>query len=77
VLLHVEDSGAGLSPEILERLFEPFTTSKPDGMGLGLTISRSLMRAQGGDLCYERSAALGGAAFSIRLPANNKRMSHT
>ena len=67
VTLRVEDSGPGLAPEIAERLFEPFMTSKPDGMGLGLAISRSLIRAGGGELSFEKSRH-GGAAFIIRLP---------
>lgn len=68
VLLTVEDSGAGIPPEGLPLLFEAFNTSKPDGMGLGLTISRSLVRGQGGDLSYRRGTRLGGAAFTVTLP---------
>jgi signal transduction histidine kinase len=67
VALRVEDSGPGVAPEIAERLFEPFMTSKPDGMGLGLAISRSLIRAGGGELSLEKSRH-GGAAFIVRLP---------
>jgi signal transduction histidine kinase len=67
VALRVEDSGPGVAPEIAERLFEPFMTSKPDGMGLGLAISRSLIRAGGGELSFEKSRH-GGAAFIVRLP---------
>jgi len=69
VRLCVEDSGPGVAMDALERLFEPFNTTKPDGMGLGLAISRNLMRAQGGDLTYRRSVHLGGACFELRLPA--------
>jgi C4-dicarboxylate-specific signal transduction histidine kinase len=65
----VEDSGPGVDADALEQLFEPFNTTKPDGMGLGLAISRNLMRAQGGDLTYRRSVQLGGACFELRLPA--------
>jgi signal transduction histidine kinase len=68
VLLRVEDSGAGVSAEVTANLFEPFMTSKVDGMGLGLAISRSLLRAHGGDLSYEPSVASGGACFIIRVP---------
>ena len=67
VVLRVEDSGPGLAEEVAERLFEPFITSKPDGMGLGLAISRSLIRAGGGELSFEPSRH-GGAAFIVRLP---------
>jgi C4-dicarboxylate-specific signal transduction histidine kinase len=69
VRLTVEDSGPGVHADALEQLFEPFNTTKSDGMGLGLAISRNLMRGQGGDLTYRRSAQLGGACFEIRLPA--------
>ena len=68
VSLTVEDSGPGIAPEGLPLLFEAFNTTKPDGMGLGLTISRSLLRAQGGDLHYRRGSRLGGAAFTVTLP---------
>jgi signal transduction histidine kinase len=43
-------------------------TSKPDGMGLGLAISRSLVRARGGDLLFAQSETLHGASFVVRLP---------
>jgi C4-dicarboxylate-specific signal transduction histidine kinase len=68
VTLRVADSGPGITAEVGRRLFEPFVTSKPDGMGLGLAISRSLIRARGGELSCERSRKLGGAEFTIRLP---------
>jgi len=68
VTLRVADSGPGIAPEVAQRLFDPFVTSKPDGMGLGLAISRSLIRARGGELSCERSRKLGGAEFTIRLP---------
>jgi len=68
VLLSVTDSGPGVATEIAPRVFEPFITNKPGGMGLGLAISRSLLRAQGGDLEYEPIAATGGTRFTLRLP---------
>jgi PAS domain S-box-containing protein len=68
VTLRVADSGPGITPEVATSLFEPFVTSKPDGMGLGLAISRSLIRARGGELSCERSRKLGGAVFKVRLP---------
>jgi two-component system sensor kinase FixL len=64
----VEDSGPGVSDEVAEKLFEPFVTSKSDGMGLGLAISRSLLLARGGELLCSRSKELGGAAFAVRVP---------
>lgn len=68
VTLQVEDSGAGLAAELCSRLFEPFVTSKPEGMGLGLAISRSLILARGGELSFGSSTALRGASFIIVLP---------
>jgi len=69
VLLIVDDTGAGLSPELLSRLFAPFFTTKPHGhgLGLGLAISRDIIRSFNGDL---RAEALpeGGARFTIELP---------
>lgn len=49
-VLEVRNSGPGLSREILNRIFEPFFTTKSSGMGMGLTISRSIMEARGGEL---------------------------
>lgn len=68
VTLRIEDSGPGIPDDVAKRLFEPFVTSKPDGMGLGLAISRSLVRARGGELSFAPSTALGGASFTVRLP---------
>jgi two-component system sensor kinase FixL len=66
VLIGVDDSGPGISANLIERLFEPFVTSKISGMGLGLSLSRTFLRHQGGDLWNEPSR-LGGARFVIRL----------
>ena len=68
LILQVEDSGPGIAPEATASLFEPFVTSKPDGMGLGLALSRSLIRARGGELLCRRGERLGGACFSVELP---------
>lgn len=68
VVINIHDSGPGVAEEALGQLFEPFYTTKPDGMGLGLAICQSLVRAQGGELTYRRSELLGGACFELRLP---------
>ena len=68
VVLAVHDSGPGVAANVESQLFEPFNTTKPDGMGLGLAISRNLLRAHGGDLRYRRSELLGGACFELRCP---------
>ncbi len=67
VELAVRDSGPGLSQETLEHLFEPFMTTKPDGMGIGLSISRTIVEAHGGSLTPVASPD-AGAEFVIRLP---------
>ena len=67
--LTVEDRGTGYPADLELRLFETFVTTKPDGMGLGLAISRSIAESHGGRLWAERRAE-GGAAFHLRLPAN-------
>lgn len=64
--IRVEDSGPGIAPEVAARLFEPFTTTKPDGMGLGLSIARYIVEAHGGRLWVEPLA--GGSAFGLSLP---------
>ncbi|HXM01888.1 MAG TPA: ATP-binding protein, partial [Chthoniobacterales bacterium] len=67
VLVTVHDTGPGLDPQGLERLFEAFYTTKPHGLGLGLTICRSIIQAHGGQLCV-RANAPRGAVFEFALP---------
>lgn len=68
VQLTVADCGPGVAADVAARVFEPFVTTKPGGMGLGLAISRSLLRAQGGELEYRQADGAGGARFVLRLP---------
>jgi signal transduction histidine kinase len=63
----VSDSGAGIHPELLPRIFDSFVTSKTDGMGLGLSISRTIIESHGGRIWAENLPA-GGAVFSFTLP---------
>jgi C4-dicarboxylate-specific signal transduction histidine kinase len=65
----IEDSGPGVKPAHLPHLFDRFFTTKDAGMGLGLHISRSIIEAHGGHICVDNDSALGGAKFSIYLPA--------
>ena len=65
--LLVEDSGPGLSPELRERIFETFYTTRPNGLGVGLAISRSLAENHGGRLWAE-SVDGRGAIFGLELP---------
>jgi signal transduction histidine kinase len=69
VCVGVRDTGPGLSPESLSRLFEPFYTTKPDGMGMGLSISRSIIEAHGGRLWATRCEPRG-ALFQFTIPAD-------
>ena len=48
----IEDSGSGVRPEVQKRLFEPLVTTKPRGLGLGLTTARILLENQGGSVAY-------------------------
>jgi two-component system, LuxR family, sensor kinase FixL len=74
VLIAVRDSGVGLNPENLEHLFDPFYTTKPDGMGMGLAISRSIIEAHGGRL-WATPNAPRGAVFQFTLPHDGERVS--
>jgi signal transduction histidine kinase len=67
--LQVLDRGPGLPPEIADRLFEPFFTTRADGLGLGLNICRSIVESMGGELlARNRDDGGPGAVFEIRLP---------
>ena len=66
----IEDSGPGIEPKNLPRLFESFFTTKDTGMGMGLPICRSIVEAHEGHIRADNDSALGGARFSFALPAN-------
>jgi len=66
VELAVQDTGPGVPAETADTLFEAFATSKPDGMGMGLAISRSIVEHHGGRLWLEKTGA--GALFKLTLP---------
>ncbi len=66
--LEVRDFGSGIAPEILPNLFTPFVTAKPGGMGLGLSLSQTLVQGMGGHLRGENTPE-GGARFVLSLPA--------
>jgi two-component system sensor kinase FixL len=67
VTIAVEDSGPGIPESVSPRLFEPFTTTKAYGMGMGLAIVRSLTEANGGEVTLQ-SSTLGGARFVLAFP---------
>ena len=68
VEIQVADSGPGIAPEIADHLFQPFVTSKPQGMGVGLSISRTIVEAHGGRLWAESNPD-GGTIFRLTLKA--------
>jgi signal transduction histidine kinase len=74
VVAEVADTGAGLAPEVLARLFQPFATQKKDGTGLGLWISRGIVERYGGDLrAANRDDGTRGARFTVVLRAEEAR----
>jgi PAS domain S-box-containing protein len=76
VLVSVRDSGPGLESTSADRLFAPFHTTKPEGMGMGLPISRTIIEAHGGELWAARNEPRG-AIFQFRLPARGEEASPT
>ena len=67
-ILDITDTGPGVAAEIIPRLFEAFVSDKPGGMGLGLSICRSVIEAHGGTMRYAPNPG-GGSVFGFRLPA--------
>ena len=67
VLVEVQDSGPGIAAEKLESVFDPFITSKPEGLGMGLSICRSIIERHGGTISAANNPDRG-ATFSIMLP---------
>lgn len=67
VEIRVSDTGPGLSPEVAARLFQPFVTSKPQGMGVGLSICRTIVEAQGGQIWASANPG-GGTVFHVTVP---------
>jgi signal transduction histidine kinase len=74
VRVAVSDSGEGLDATNLERVFDAFFTTKPDGMGMGLAISRTIIESHGGRL-WATSNSPHGAVFQFTLPTNAERAS--
>ena len=67
VQVTVEDSGLGLDPNAMQKIFEPFYTTKVSGMGMGLSICRSIVESHRGRL-WATAAHGGGAMFQLALP---------
>ncbi len=68
MLVAVRDTGPGLASENLDRVFDAFYTTKANGMGMGLSICRSIVEAHGGRL-WATADLPGGAAFQLTVPA--------
>ena len=68
VIVHIKDTGSGLDPEILPRLFSKFASKSFKGTGLGLFISKSIVEAHGGKIWAENNVNGKGAKFSFSLP---------
>jgi two-component system sensor kinase FixL len=66
IRITVADTGSGIAPDIRERLFQPFVTTKGDGMGVGLSICRSIVETHGGRLWVEDNPG-GGSQFHFTL----------
>ena len=68
LMISVADTGAGIAPEIASQLFQPFVTTKPQGMGVGLSISRTIVEAHGGRISVENNPG-GGTIFRFTVRA--------
>ena len=67
VTISVSDTGPGVPPEVLATLFTPFVTTKPNGLGIGLTITKSIVDAHAGTIAAHQETG-GGATFTVTLP---------
>ena len=68
VAISVADTGTGIAPDMAGQLFQPFVTTKPHGTGVGLSISRTIIEAHGGEI-EARSNPVGGTIFRFTLRA--------
>jgi signal transduction histidine kinase len=75
ICLSVCDSGNGIDPDMLARLFTPFASTKPTGSGLGLSISQRIIEEHGGRIAGNNRSE-GGACFTIHLPARRQEPNH-
>jgi two-component system sensor histidine kinase FlrB len=75
VRITVADSGPGIAPDVMEKMFNPFYTTKETGMGLGLAIVHRAIECQGG-IITAANKRVGGALFTIQLPGPNRQGDH-
>jgi signal transduction histidine kinase len=71
ILFSVHDTGPGILPEISDKLFDPFYTTKPDGMGMGLSICRSILAGHGGNISASSEPG-AGTTFEFTIPVNRE-----
>jgi signal transduction histidine kinase len=74
IVVAVRDAGIGLDPQMVDRIFDAFFTTKPEGMGMGLSISRTIIEAHGGRL-WATPHDGPGATFQLTLPTHGARAS--
>jgi two-component system sensor kinase FixL len=72
VRLSVTDHGHGVSAQLGDNIFHPFVTTKRDGLGVGLAISKTIVQSYGGTLSYSENPG-GGAIFAVDLPAEQQQ----
>src|SRR6185436_16071332 len=70
----VSDSGPGISKENIDHIFDPFFSTKENGMGVGLSLCRTIVEAHDGQI-WAGNGVAGGAVFGLRLPPKNRRVS--
>ena len=75
VIVTVRDVGSGIDPEIEDKLFSPFLTTKPNGMGMGLSICRSIIEAHGGRVWASRNSG-PGTTFHFALDGESAFSDH-
>ena len=71
VLVRISDSGEGIAPDIMDKIFQPFYSTKPKGSGLGLAISQTIVKAHQGEIRVE-SEPHRGTGVTVFLPAESK-----
>ncbi|HEX3365517.1 PAS domain-containing sensor histidine kinase [Phenylobacterium sp.] len=76
VEVSVRDNGPGVAPDFATRLFSPFSSTKNDGMGVGLSICRRIVEAHGGLMWLEEPSSGGGADFRFTIPLATKELQH-
>jgi two-component system NtrC family sensor kinase len=69
VIIHISDEGAGIPADMIERIFEPYVSKRPDGVGLGLAMAKRIVEAHNGSISAENRKSKG-ACFTVRLPAD-------